>query len=249
MIRFDSVSYRHPSGVLALRCVNMEIGAGELVGIVGENGAGKTTLVKHVNGLLRPSEGRVHVLGTDTRRASVAQLARKVGIVFQNPDHQLFCETVGDEVAFGLRNFGFSMAVIEKRLQWALESFGLQDYRSSSPMMLSGGEKKRLCLAVVLAWDPDVVILDEPTVGQDLIQKERLSEVVRMLLLRGKTIILVSHDVEFLWPLQPRVLVMAQGQIIADGGASEVFSRPEVLSRSNLMRPQLLELSGQCHSE
>ena len=142
---------------------------------------------------------------------STAALARKVGIAFQNPDHQLFSDSVENEITFALKNFGFDEALIEKRLDWALGFFGLEEYRKSSPLILSGGEKKRLTLASILAWDPDVVVLDEPTVGQDAIQKEKLAEITRMLHSAGKTIIIVSHDVEFLWTLQPRLLVMKQG--------------------------------------
>ncbi|MBI2184547.1 MAG: energy-coupling factor ABC transporter ATP-binding protein [Thaumarchaeota archaeon] len=243
MIKIESVTFKHQNGTVALQNVSLEIRTGEATAIVGENGAGKTTLVKHLNGLIKPTEGKVTVFDLDTKQTTVAQLARKVGVVFQNPDHQLFSETVSDEIAFGLRNFGFPESVIKKRLEWALEFFGLTEYRDSSPMMLSGGEKKRLCLAIVLAWDPEVIVLDEPTVGQDLVQKEKLREVIKMLLLRGKTVILVSHDMEFVWSLQPRVIVMAKGRVVADGAAAEVFSRPEVVGEANLMKPQLLELS------
>lgn len=244
MIKFESVTYTHKGGTVALQDINLEIQTGEVTSIVGENGAGKTTLVKHVNGLLKPTQGKVTVLGLDTKKTTVAQLARRIGIVFQNPDHQLFSETVEGEIVFALKNFGFADSLIEKRLKWALEFFGLEEYRTTSPMMLSGGEKKRLCFAIVLAWDPEIIILDEPTVGQDLIQKEKLSEVIKMFVLRGKTIIIVSHDMEFIWPLQPRVVVMAKGTVVADGAAAEIFTNLEAMRRSNLIRPQLLEFSS-----
>lgn len=243
MIEFSEVTYTHPNGVVAIRDVNLKITEGEVVAIVGANGAGKTTLVKHINGLLKPTRGKVTVFGQDTKDASVAQLSRKVGIVFQNPDHQLFSDTVENEIAFGLRNFGFPEGVVSKRVSWALEFFSLQEYRGSSPLVLSGGEKKRLCLATVLAWDPDVIILDEPTVGQDMIQKERLEQIVRMLIERRKTVIIVSHDIEFIWPIQPRIIVMAGGKVVADGHASEIFSDDRILSAANLIRPQLVDLS------
>ncbi len=140
-----------------------------------------------------------------------------MGIAFQNPDHQLFSDSVENEVSFALRNFGFPQELVSKRLDWALNFFGLEQYRKSSPLVLSGGEKKRLTLACILAWDPEVVVLDEPTVGQDSLQKEKLAQVFRMLQSTGKTIIIVSHDVEFLWPIQPRLLVMSGGKVVADG--------------------------------
>ncbi|MCS7116457.1 MAG: ABC transporter ATP-binding protein [Nitrososphaerota archaeon] len=242
MITFESVTYTYPSGVTALKDINIQIKDGELIAIVGENGAGKTTLIRHINGLLKPSVGRVLVDGLDTRKVSVAELSRKVGIVFQNPDHQLFSESVEDEIKFGLRNFGFTEDVIKRRVEWALKFFDLEDYRRSSPFILSGGEKKRLCLAVVLAWDPKVLILDEPTVGQDFIQKERLGQIIKMLLTQNKTVIIVSHDIEFIWPLQPRMIIMSKGRIIADSLSEEVFHNNSLIKEAHLIKPQLVEL-------
>ncbi len=243
MIEFNEVSYIHPTGVKALDGVSIRFRQGELAAIVGANGAGKTTLIKHMNGLLKPTEGTVKVFGQDTTQLSVASLSRKVGIVFQNSDHQLFSDTVEHEVEFGLRNFGFSEDVVKQRVEWALRFFGLDGYANTSPMMLSGGEKKRLCLAAVLAWDPDVLVLDEPTVGQDLLHKERLEQIIRLLLTQGKTVILVSHDIEFLWPLQPRTIVMSRGKILADRPASKVFTDDSILVAARLIRPQLVELA------
>ena len=243
MIEFINVSYIHQTGVKALDEVTIQFGKGELVAIVGANGAGKTTLVKHMNGLLKPTKGTVKVFGYDTTQQTVASLSRRVGIVFQNADHQLFSDTVEHEIEFGLRNFGFSEDVVRQRVDWALKFFGLKEYANISPMMLSGGEKKRLCLAAVLAWDPDVLVLDEPTVGQDLLHKEKLEQIIRLLLTQEKTVILVSHDIEFLWPMQPRTVVMSRGKIIADGPASKIFTDDSVLASARLISPQLVELS------
>jgi len=243
MIEFNNVSYIHQTGVKALDEVTIQFGKGELVAIVGANGAGKTTLVKHMNGLLKPTKGTVKVFGYDTTQQTVASLSRRVGIVFQNADHQLFSDTVEHEIEFGLRNFGFSEDVVRQRVDWALKFFGLKEYANISPMMLSGGEKKRLCLAAVLAWDPDVLVLDEPTVGQDLLHKEKLEQIIRLLLTQEKTVILVSHDIEFLWPMQPRTVVMSRGKIIADGPASKIFTDDSVLASARLISPQLVELS------
>ncbi|MEM1524629.1 MAG: ABC transporter ATP-binding protein [Nitrososphaerales archaeon] len=242
MITFESVTYTYPNGITALREINLQINDGEMVAIVGGNGAGKTTLIRHINGLLKPSIGRVLVDGLDTRSASVAQLSRKVGIVFQNPDHQLFSENVEDEIKFGLKNFGFPEDIINKRVNWSLKFFDLEEYRKLSPLMLSGGEKKRLCLAAVLAWDPKILILDEPTVGQDFIQKERLSQIIKMLLTQGKTVIIVSHDIEFIWPLQPRMIIMSAGRIIADSPSELIFNNISLIKEAHLIKPQLVEL-------
>ncbi len=243
MIEFASVDFQHPNGVIALKDIDLQIRKGEVTAIVGENGAGKTTLIKHTNGLLKPTNGRVSVFGLDTRKSSVAQLSRRIGIVFQNPDHQLFSDSVENEITFALKNFGFQEEVIAKRMNWALSYFDLERYRDVSPMLLSGGEKKRLCVASVLAWDPDVVIFDEPTVGQDFIQKDRLIRTIKAFVSQGKTIVIVSHDIEFIWPMRPRVIVMARGKILADGRSEEIFRNNEILMRARLIKPQLLDLS------
>jgi energy-coupling factor transport system ATP-binding protein len=242
LIEFRDVSFVHQNGVTALSGVSLSVEKQELVGIVGENGAGKTTLVKHINGLLKPTTGSVWVDGRDTRDASTAQLARNVGIAFQNPDHQLFSDSVENEVTFALKNFGFDPALIARRLDWALGFFGLEEYRKSSPLILSGGEKKRLTLASILAWDPSVVVLDEPTVGQDMIQKEKLAEIVRLLNSTGKTVIVVSHDVEFLWTLQPRLIVMKQGTVVGDGPCSTLMHDGALLEEARVTQPQLVQL-------
>ncbi len=242
LIEFKDVSFVHQTGVAALSDVSLTVGKGETIAIVGENGAGKTTLVRHINGLLKPTKGSVLVDGVDTRETTTATLSRKVGIAFQNPDHQLFSESVENEVKFAMRNFGFAEELVSQRLDWALKFFGLEQYRKSSPLVLSGGEKKRLTLACILAWDPEVVVLDEPTVGQDALQKEKLGQIFRLLRSTGKTIVLVSHDVEFLWPIQPRLVVMSGGRVVADGKISKIMGDRELLEGARVTQPQLLRL-------
>ncbi len=241
MIEFRNVTFVHQNGVKALDDVTLKIDEGETVAIVGENGAGKTTLVKHVTGLLKPASGAVLVDGQSTLETSTARLSRKVGVAFQNPDHQLFSESVEEEMSFALRNFGFSPGLVEQRVTWGLELFGLEGYRKSSPLVLSGGEKKRLTLACILAWDPQVVILDEPTVGQDSIQKEKLAGTIRMLSSAGKTVIVVSHDIEFLWPIQPRVVVMKAGRVVGDGPAPRVMLDGGLLASARVVQPELVQ--------
>lgn len=242
MIEFRDVTFVHATGVTALDHVSLTIDDGETVAVVGENGAGKTTLIKHITRLLIPTSGTVFVDGEDTRNRTTAELSRKVGVAFQNPDHQLFSESVEQEIAFGLRNFGFNEDLVRQRVDWSLNFFGLEEYRKSSPLTLSGGEKKRLTIACVLSWDPQVVVLDEPTVGQDVIQKEKLSEIIRMLKSAGKTVIVVSHDIEFLWPMQPRVVVMSKGRAIADGPAWELMLQRETLASARVSQPQLVSI-------
>jgi energy-coupling factor transport system ATP-binding protein len=243
VVIFREVDFSHPNGTIALRRVNLEIRKGELLAILGSNGAGKTTLVRHINGLLRATHGVVKVFGEDAKLSTTAKLSKRVGIVFQNPNNQLFEQTVKKEIQFALRNFGFTESQTEERVNWALNTFSLAEYSDKPPMELSGGEKKRLCIALVLAWDPEIFILDEPTVGQDSEQKEKLVHIIRTLLSQGKTVILVTHDIEFAWPLQPRVIIMSNGEIIADGKCQDVLSDESVMSRGSVLPPQLVEFS------
>ncbi|MEM3783586.1 MAG: ABC transporter ATP-binding protein [Candidatus Bathyarchaeia archaeon] len=242
MIEVQDVYFTYPSGVEALKGVSLTIQDGEFVAIMGENGAGKTTLVKHFNGLLKPTKGKVLVDDVETTKVSVATLARKVGFVFQNPDHQLFSETVEEEIAFALKNFGFSNDVIEKRVIWALNLLGLTQYRKTSPFMLSGGERKRVALASVLAWDPKILILDEPTIGQDYQQKEKLRQFILQMKAQEKTVVIVTHDVEFVAECNPRVLLMRGGKIVADGEARKVLTNPAILEQASIVPPQIAQI-------
>jgi len=242
MIEVLDVYFKYPSGVEALKGVSLTIQDGEFVAIMGENGAGKTTLVKHFNGLLKPTKGKVLVDGVETTKVSVATLARTVGFVFQNPDHQLFSETVEEEIAFALKNFGFSQDVIEKRVEWALNLLGLTQYRKTSPFMLSGGERKRVALASVLAWDPKILILDEPTIGQDYQQKEKLRQFILQMRAQGKTVVIVTHDVEFVAECNPRVVLMRGGKIVGDGEARKILTDPEILEQASIVPPQIAQI-------
>lgn len=242
MIEVKNVYFSYPTGVEALKGVSLTIRKSEFVALMGQNGAGKTTLIKHFNGLLKPAKGEVTVDGVNTRKASVASLAKKVGFVFQNPDHQLFCDTVEEEISFGLRNFGFKEEVIKKRVDWALNLLSLTEYRKTSPFMLSGGERKRVALASVLAWDPDMVVLDEPTIGQDHMQKEKLRQFIIQLKTRGKTIVVVTHDVEFVAECNPRLILMSEGKIVADGPAETILSDTTILEKASVVAPQVTQI-------
>ena len=172
----------------------------------------------------------------------MASLARNVGFVFQNPDHQLFSETVEDEIAFALKNFGFEPSVIEDRVTWALNLLSLTQYRKTSPFLLSGGERKRVALASVLAWDPKTLILDEPTIGQDHEQKEILRQFILQLQTQGKTVVIVTHDVEFVAESNPRVVLMKEGKIVADGIGKDILTDPALLETSSIVLPQIAQL-------
>ena len=242
MIVAEDVHFSYPNKVEALKGVSLTIKDGEFVAIMGQNGAGKSTLVKHFNGLLKPALGTVRVDGVETTKTSVATLARNVGFVFQNPDHQLFSETVEDEIAFALKNFGFEPEVIEKRVTWALNLLALTQYRKTSPFLLSGGERKRVALASVLAWDPQMLILDEPTIGQDHEQKEKLRQFIMQMQTQKKTVVIVTHDVEFVAECNPRVVLMKEGKIVADGVGKEILTDPALLELSSIVLPQIAQI-------
>ena len=242
MIEVENISFEYPNNVKALRDVSLLVKEGEFVAIMGQNGAGKTTLVKHFNGLLKPSKGVVRIDNVETTKTSVATLAKDAGFVFQNPDHQLFSETVEEEIAFALKNFGFAKDIVEKRITWALNLLGLSQYRKTSPFLLSGGERKRVALASVLAWNPKTLILDEPTIGQDHRQKENLRQFIIQMQTQKKTVVIVTHDVEFVAECNPRVLLMKDGKIVADGEGKKILTNPEILAQSSIVLPQIAQI-------
>jgi energy-coupling factor transport system ATP-binding protein len=247
MIEVKDVYFKYPNDVEALKGIRLAVKEGEFVAIMGQNGAGKTTLVKHFNGLLKPTAGQVFVDGVNTTKASVATLSRNVGFVFQNPDNQLFSETVEEEIAFALKNFNFSEEIIERRITWALNLLGLTQYRKTSPFLLSGGERKRVALASVLAWDPAMLILDEPTIGQDYEQKEKLRQFIVQMNTQKKTVIIVTHDVEFVAECNPRVMLMREGKIIADGEARTILTDQDTLAQASIVPPQIAQIFLQLH--
>lgn len=242
MIEVENVHFAYPNNVEALKGISLTIKDGEFVAIMGQNGAGKTTLVKHFNGLLKPSKGVVRIDNVETTKTSVAALAKDTGFVFQNPDHQLFSETVEDEIAFALKNFGFKKEVINQRINWAMNLLGLSQYRKTSPFLLSGGERKRVALASVLAWNPKTLILDEPTIGQDHRQKENLRQFIVQMQTQQKTVVIVTHDVEFVAECNPRVLLMKNGKIVADGKGTEILTNQEILTQSSIVLPQIAQI-------
>jgi len=242
LIEVENLCFAYPNGKDVLHNVYLKVQDGEFIAVMGENGAGKTTLIRHFNGLLKPSKGRVLVDGIDTKKSSVASLARIVGLVFQNPDHQLFCETVKDEVAFSLKNFGYPEEIVERRVRGILETLDLTSYMDSSPFMLSGGERKRVALASVLVWNPKHVVLDEPTIGQDYQQKDRLRNFILQLNTQGKTVIVVTHDVEFIAECKPRVVVLSRGRIVGDGPAVDILTDESIVNKASLVRPQISKL-------
>ncbi len=251
-LRTQSLTHTYPMGIVAVKDISVQIDAGELVAIMGENGAGKTTLVKHFNGLLKPSKGLVLIDGVDTRRVHVAKLSRRVGMVFQNPDHQIFEGSVFREIAFGIQHFNVYKIQMKKRVEEVAGRVGLAELLDQPPFSLSIGDRKRVALASILAWNPDIIILDEPTVGQDALLKASLKLLIKDLHEEGKTVIMISHDVEFVTELEPRVVLMRRGEIIADGSAASILTNPSLIAASSLVLPQVTQIlagfDGKSHS-
>ena len=241
-IEIANLHFTYPTGVQALRGVSLTIESGEQVAIVGQNGAGKTTLVKHLNGLLQPTSGSVRIGDWETREHAVAKLARRVGYVFQNPDEQLFSKNVATEVAFGPRNLGFSDEQIQALIQDALVMTELSNKTETNPYDLSPTWRKMVALASVIAMDTPIVIFDEPTTGQDAANIARIANVIKTLRERGKTVITITHDIDFCAENFERVLAMSQGQVLLDGPANEVLGQEEVLATTYVDPPQLTRL-------
>ena len=225
-----------------MRGISLEINSGEQVAIVGQNGSGKTTLVKHFNGLLQPTSGSVLIGDWDTTKYAVSKLASRVSYVFQNPDEQLFCRTVGQEVAFGPKNLGYGKEQVERLVKDALGMTELSDKVDINPYDLSATWRKMVALASIISMDTDIVIFDEPTTGQDAVNVGRIAHVVKTLRERGKTVITITHDIDFCAENFERVIAMSQGKVLLDGQADEVLGQAEMLATTYVDPPQLTRL-------
>lgn len=241
-IEISNLHFTYPTGVQALRGISLTIQSGEQVAIVGQNGSGKTTLVKHLNGLLQPTSGFVRIGYWDTREHSVAKMARRVGYVFQNPDEQLFSKNVGAEVAFGPKNLGYTGEQVQASVKDALALTELSDKTETNPYDLSPTWRKMVAIASIIAMDTDIVIFDEPTTGQDAANIARIASVIKFLRERGRTIITITHDIDFCAENFERVIAMSQGQVLLDGKANEVLGQDEILATTYVDPPQLTRL-------
>jgi len=222
-VEFEAVSFAYPDGTRALEEVSLRIEPGESVAVVGQNGSGKSTLVRHLNGLLRPTAGRVMLDGLDIRGLHVARLAERVGLAFQNPDRQLFAGRVATEVAFGPRNLGLSGPALDERVGAALADVGLDGEAVSNPYDLGYSRRKLLALASILAMRTPILVLDEPTTGQDARGVGRVRDVVAGAVAEGRTVIAISHDMRFVAECFDRVVVMRAGRVVLDGTPELVF--------------------------
>ncbi len=238
-IVLEGVVFTYPSGVRALDGIDLQVAAGESVGIIGQNGSGKSTLVRHLDGLLRPDTGRVEVNGVDVAGRHVAEIAREVGLAFQDPDRQVFAGRVRAEVAFGPRNLGMRGPTLDRAVADALAAVGLADAADVNPYDLGYSRRKLLAMASVLAMRTPIVILDEPTTGQDLRGVASVQALVRVLVAEGRTVLAVSHDLRFVAETFARVVVMRAGRIVLDGTPADVFAEAAwpVLASTNLEPP------------
>ena len=244
VIEIENVTYSYSKGENVLNDINLSIREGEFVAIIGQNGSGKTTLAKLINGLLRPTSGKVICFGKDTSKTKISDLGKNVGYVFQNPDHQIFSNTVKEELTFGPRNFGLSEDQISDNIIQALQAVHLGGYEDRDPFSLTKGERQRVAVASILACKPKVLILDEPTTGLDYIQQKSMMELLRSLNSAGHTIIIITHSLWVVAEYAHRAVVINDGSIIIDGTVREVFSRQEELESAGMRLPEIIKMGN-----
>lgn len=241
---FKDVSFQYPgTDQIALDGISISVGKGEFVGIVGQNGAGKTTLVKHIIGLLKPTSGQIIADGKDVAKESVEDMARTVGLVLQNPDAQLFAMSAAEEVAFGCTNLGLPPEEVAQRVDRALAATGLEEFREAYPFNLSFGDRRKLSVAAVVSMEPEVLIFDEPTTGQDFKGRRDLADIARRLNEMGRTVLMVTHDMDLIAEYTHRLIVMGNGRVLLDGPTAEVFQQVETLAETFITPPQVTQLA------
>lgn len=246
LITVEDLVFRYPDGTLALDRVSLRVDRGEFVALIGQNGSGKTTLAKCMCGLLRPSGGRVLVDGIDvTKRGVRRELARKIGYVFQNPDHQLFNSEVYQEIGYGPRNLGVSQEECDKRIREAAEVAGVHEsVFHEHPFFLPKGLRQRVAIAATLAMRPQAIIVDEPTTGQDLRQSlEVMDFLARLWREQGHTVIIITHDMAIVAAYAQRVVALCEGRVLLDGPTRQVFTQTELLAKTYVKPPQVTRLA------
>ncbi|HET90392.1 MAG TPA: ATP-binding cassette domain-containing protein [Chloroflexi bacterium] len=243
ILQVQDLWYRYSDEIVALRGITLDIEAGDFVAVIGQNGSGKTTLVKHFNGLYRPTQGQVLLDGQDTRVLAVSDLARVVGYVFQNPDHQIFGATTREEIGFGPRNLGLVGSELEERVAETLTYFGLTEYADAPPAVLGFGIRRKIGVAAVYAMRPRVFVLDEPMAGLDEKGRLELMRALQAMREGGSTIIWVTHDVKAVCQFARRVLVLHDGRVAAYGDTRAVFGAPDIVEGAGLELLQITRLA------
>lgn len=244
-IQVIDLDFEYPDGTQALKNINLEIKRGEFIALIGQNGSGKTTLSKCLNGLYKPTRGDIIVDGLNSKKGSIVQMVKRVGYVFQNPDHQLFNSNCWDEIAYGPRNIQLSEDEVKERVEEAIKVVGLPKiYHDEHPFFLSKGLRQRVAIASILALRPQVIIVDEPTTGQDTKQSLEIMDFLRELNeSHGHTIIIITHDMPIVGKYARRVIAMAKARVMADGKTREVFTQSELLKETFLAPPQITQLA------
>jgi energy-coupling factor transport system ATP-binding protein len=242
IIQIRDLSFGYTPDRPVLQGINLDINRGEFVALIGQNGSGKTTLSKHLNGILKGNSGTVLVDGLKTAEASITQLAAKVGYCYQNPDHQIFNATVKDEIEFGPRNLGMDPEKIKAKVEEVLDIVGLRRSPETYPFELSKGERQKLAVASILAMEPPILVIDEPTTGLDWRGSVEMMNLMRQLNEAGHTLIVITHDMRLVAAYSERVVVMFAGQIIADGTPHEVLAQADVLESACVRPPQITRL-------
>ncbi len=244
-IEVKDVDFVYPDGTQALSEINLEIRTGEMIALIGQNGSGKTTLSKCLNGLYKPTRGEIIVDGLNSKKGSITQMVKRVGYVFQNPDHQLFNNNCWDEIAYGPRNIQLPPEEVKERVEEAISVVGLEkQYHQEHPFFLSKGLRQRVAIASILALRPQVIIVDEPTTGQDAKQSLEIMDFLQNLNEEhGHTVIIITHDMPIVGQYARRVIAMGQGRIMADGPTAEVFTQSDVLVKTFLAPPQITQLA------
>lgn len=242
ILEIRDLTYRYETGTQALDGVNLKIRTGERIAVLGANGAGKSTLFLNMNGVLSPDRGEIFLHGEKVNKKNINALRKKVGIVFQDADNQIIASTVLAEVSFGPMNLKLARPEVARMVDEALDYMELNEFRDRPPHYLSGGEKKRVSIADIIAMRPEVIIFDEPTASLDPVNAGMLEEVLEKLGSENKTIIISTHDVDFAYRWAQRVLVVCGGKVLRDGTALEVFSDTETLMKAHLKRPALMDI-------
>jgi len=243
MLSIEDLHYTYEDGTPALNGIDLEIGAGDFVAILGSNGSGKSTLIRHLNGLLKPTLGRVMFRGRLVENVEDREVFSKIGIVFQDPDDQLFASTVEEDVAFGPTNMGLPPEEIKRRVHEALHMVNMQDFARKSVHALSHGQKKRICVAGILAMEPEVIILDEPTAGLDPMGVHSLMHLLEDLNKnKGITMIMATHVVDLVPLFMSKIAILSKGQVLRFGSPDEVFGDAEALEKAKLHLPLIAEL-------
>lgn len=248
LVRVEAASFAYPGDAgeaprIVLRDVSFAIEPGELVALIGQNGSGKTTLAKHLNGLLKPSSGRVLVGGTDTRTAPVGELARQVGYVFQNPDHQLFLPSVRAEIGWGPQQLGLAGDHLDERVRATLDRFGLTVWAEHHPAMLGRGLRRLTALAAVFAMGPQVLVLDEPTGGLDRRLTSALMTILHGLTDEGHTVVLITHEMTLVAEHASRVVALRGGVVVAEESPATLFDRADLLAEARIEAPAVARLA------